>query len=438
MHAEHPAPHGDPSAAQGSGPDGDYTKGYGAALTALNGLLGDLTLSGELSASKLNPEDNCPEDEDDKYKIGDDYPLVPPTAFRLGQDSNIWCQHQPGAPATVPFYFGPTGPSIVDDDDFDGLGGPSISAPGGPASVYQPPGGLSTVPQEDPRYNMSTPQGYAPFAYGFPTIPSSCSGSECPSGGLFSTPSILDQLDSCYGSDCPQTTYDQDEDDTDTSQPTQQPSTTPELPSYFSTTTGVKIELSVVLDAAGSQQSVAGQSLKITGMDFGLPPDCTSGCDESTKTDVASNLGPSQCTTGSDGRCTIDVSPCEFGSSAQCGAASSPYYVGVNAPEPRFNETGVKPQTGLQDYTIPVNLVSTPMASSIGAVQGTPTGCSLGGSLCDAVTDQFTVGDYTHYVFTYPAADEQSYLNTIGQDPNIEYVEINYCDEKKLPAPKAW
>lgn len=375
-------------------------------------------------------EEECEdgEEDDENYKIGNDYEPVPEKAFRIGQDSNTWCQHETGTPTTVPVTFGPTGPSVSDP-----------TGPNGPATTA-PPGGIYSAPEDSPYYNTSTPVGHTPYASDFPTIPSSCYESECPSGGLFPTLSILDELDTCYGSSCSpttpgQTTVEQgDTPDATTTRP-KQPSSTPEQPTYHSTT--VKVKISVMIDTGAGQQVMAGQSLKLFASDFSLPPDCSLGCDESAKTDVASSLGPSQCITGSDGSCTIDVSACEFGSGADCGAGGS-YALGANGFDPPRNETAPQPLTGMPDTTLPVHLVGTPVASSIAAVAGTPTGCSLGSDLCSAVTDQFAVGDFTHYVFGYPASDEQAFLASLGLNPDILYAEPNYCDEKMLPAPRQY
>ena len=139
------------------------------------------------------------------------------------------------------------------------------------------------------------------------------------------------------------------------------------------------------------------------------------------KTDVASGAGPLQCVTGSDGTCEIDIPPCELGGSTDCDDSSE--------------------RLGDDFEKFPLTLGSIPTASSIGALRGgfDPLGgCRLGGDLCDAVTDHFAIGDQTYFVFTYPAADEASFLEAIGRDPLIAYVEVNFCGEKKLPAPPAW
>jgi hypothetical protein len=391
-------------------------------------------------------EEKCKKDDedDDKIKVGDDFVTTPQGGIRIGQDSNTWCRHTPATPATVPFNFGPTamappnGPSTAAPQ-----GGSPLSVPAGPGyatgpKIHMPTPSLSDA-SKYPQGNYTVPQSQ-PLDWGALTSTVPATTTACPQGncgnGLFWGPIVTGitpprgpvsgnevvqitgtGFNDCYGSSCPQ----------ESSDPSQK---TPQRPSYFSETTGIKIDFSVVLDSAGSQQAIEGESLKITGLDFSLPPDCTTGCDESKKTDVAAGQGPTQCVTGLDGKCTINISPTEF------GTGQKPYYLNAfNEPNFNQNRTQPTPQTGLQDYSMPVNLVSTPTASSIGAVSGIQSGCSLGSYLCGAVTDQFAVGDFTHYVFAYPATQEQAFLNALGLNPGIFFFEINFCDEKKLPKP---
>jgi hypothetical protein len=426
---------------------------FGGALRALDKALAKFNREDRLNPNNMNPNDNCPEEEDDKIKTGGDFSYVPPTFFRYGQDSNTWCRHTPATPSFVPFYFGPTGPSIAAPPTGPGTttappGGPATTATptGGPASIYKPktPYNYSSY---YPQANISQPSGqpvqWGPVLTSIPAKTTDCPQGNC-GGGLFETPKYFSG--DCTGGGCPQRIFDPSQTttaDDDKGAPAKttprQPSSPTQQPSYFSETTGIKIDFSVVLDSAGSQQSIEGESLKITGLDFSLPPDCTQGCDESKKTDVAAGKGPTQCVTGADGSCSINIEPCEFGSGTACGAGNgAPYYASAFIPEFKQNNSQPTPQTGLQDYTVPVNLVSTPVASSIGAVPGAPTSCGLGSYLCGAVTDQFAVGDFTHYVFMYPATQEQAYLNALGQNAGIYFFEINFCDEKKLPKPKVW
>lgn len=206
------------------------------------------------------------------------------------------------------------------------------------------------------------------------------------------------------------------------------PSSTPSQPTtpVISATTGAKIKIAVLTGSVGSQQAVAGQSVKITGFDFGLPPDCTSGCDESNKTDVAADQGPTQCTTGSDGSCSLDLA---LANQAELGVLDNDDDM----------DSGSSEDVDWYKFTVDTPAVlyldSMPQASQIAVVQGSPSDCPLSGRLCDSVIDQFQVGSSTRYVLSYAANLEESIIGQLGQDSNIQFFETNYCDEKKLPAP---
>lgn len=199
---------------------------------------------------------------------------------------------------------------------------------------------------------------------------------------------------------------------TPSSTTTGQPATTTtETPSYLSTTVGIKLNVSVVMAAAAGQQAVAGQSLKALGPEFGLPPDCSSGCDESNKTDVAADQGPTQCTTGSDGSCDLDFAGADstqlFGDGFESGDVT------------QWSTT----------------LDGTPQVSNLVVVAGGLNGCPFSQAVCDQVTDQVQIGDNTHYTVGCPESQQEAVLDQIGQDPNVLYSEPNYCGEKKLPVP---
>jgi len=245
--------------------------------------------------------------------------------------------------------------------------------------------------------------------------PPACSGSDCTGG---SAPPCSG--DSCGGPGLALPVTEPGDEGDESTPPPAVPDSTDDPNVPYEGITGMKITVTVRSGVQGQQPTV-GESLKIPGMDFGLPPACSAGCDESSKTDVASGSGPLQCVTGADGRCEIDIPACEYDGSAECTD-------GANGLGDNFQ-------------VFPLTLGSTPTASSIGALKDgmdPAAGCQLGGALCDAVTDRFSIGGQGYFVFAYPADQEAAFLAAIGSDPMILYVEINFCGEKKLPKPVKW
>jgi hypothetical protein len=216
------------------------------------------------------------------------------------------------------------------------------------------------------------------------------------------------------------------------------------MPTYFATTVGMKLDISVVMAAAmAGQQTVANHSLKALGPEFGLPPDCSSGCDESNKTDVAADQGPTQCLTGSDGTCSLDLAALPVGSFGSAYMTSPNQDVMVSGKTfpvggpITYQESMQLPSTGAYDPSALV-LDGTPQVSNLVVVAGGLNGCPFSQAVCDQVTDQVQIGDNTHYTVGCPESQQAATLNALGQNPNVLYSEPNYCGEKKLPPPRQY
>jgi hypothetical protein len=239
---------------------------------------------------------------------------------------------------------------------------------------------------------------------------------------------------------------------------------------------GGKIKATVLAGLGPQAKPIEGQTLKVLGFDFSLPPECKGDiCKTAQRTDVGHDLGVTQCVSGKDGSCTFNNAVADaqakgvkvsqgYGldtagsdiimepNTALSGAnlssidATDSALLDGSANEINRNRIANSNWKGSNRAnqlrgirTTPTLVNGSPMAQVVATVNNTNGGgCQLGQQLCGRVIDKIRIGNNLNYVLQVPAAQKGSIMDQLASNDTVSGREENNCRKKELLPPPSY